>query len=125
MRRCMPGMLPYEEVPNTKQAERELGIRTRITVDGVLFFFFQAEDGIRDDLVTGVQTCALPISDSFRPFASRVLPSPGPRIRYRKGPKAVRPSVEDFVDRDGCGSNTGCDPHPRKEIGRASCRERV
>src|SRR6266536_6690311 len=27
-----------------------------------LFFFFQAEDGIRDPLVTGVQTCALPIS---------------------------------------------------------------
>ena len=26
-------------------------------------FFFQAEDGIRDDLVTGVQTCALPISE--------------------------------------------------------------
>src|SRR5947208_8897175 len=30
----------------------------------VLFFFFQAEDGIRDDLVTGVQTCALPILDA-------------------------------------------------------------
>src|SRR5438552_2818861 len=28
----------------------------------IFFFFFQAEDGIRDDLVTGVQTCALPIS---------------------------------------------------------------
>src|SRR5687767_15332194 len=28
------------------------------------FFFFQAEDGIRDKLVTGVQTCALPISMS-------------------------------------------------------------
>src|SRR5699024_11300405 len=27
-----------------------------------LFFFFQAEDGIRDRNVTGVQTCALPIS---------------------------------------------------------------
>src|SRR5438552_12213176 len=27
-------------------------------------FFFQAEDGIRDDLATGVQTCALPISVS-------------------------------------------------------------
>ena len=26
-----------------------------------VFFFFQAEDGIRDRLVTGVQTCALPI----------------------------------------------------------------
>ena len=32
-------------------------------VDGVVFFFFffQAEDGIRDTSVTGVQTCALPI----------------------------------------------------------------
>src|SRR2546425_2003912 len=29
-----------------------------------VFFFFQAEDGIRDKLVTGVQTCALPISFS-------------------------------------------------------------
>src|SRR3989441_3837237 len=29
-----------------------------------VFFFFQAEDGIRDKLVTGVQTCALPISPS-------------------------------------------------------------
>src|SRR5258706_3704440 len=28
-----------------------------------LFFFFQAEDGIRDWSVTGVQTCALPISE--------------------------------------------------------------
>src|SRR5687767_5328168 len=28
-----------------------------------LLFFFQAEDGIRDKLVTGVQTCALPIFD--------------------------------------------------------------
>src|SRR5256885_2411156 len=33
---------------------------------GVLFFFFQAEDGIRDYKVTGVQTCALPISVGFR-----------------------------------------------------------
>src|SRR5690625_3410183 len=30
------------------------------------FFFFQAEDGIRDGHVTGVQTCALPISLTFR-----------------------------------------------------------
>src|SRR5256712_4277050 len=32
----------------------------------VFFFFFQAEDGIRDLIVTGVQTCALPISDPER-----------------------------------------------------------
>ena len=31
----------------------------------VFFFFFQAEDGIRDYKVTGVQTCALPISSLF------------------------------------------------------------
>src|SRR6266446_7778193 len=31
-----------------------------------LFFFFQAEDGIRDYKVTGVQTCALPISPGKR-----------------------------------------------------------
>src|SRR5688500_20031850 len=31
-----------------------------------IFFFFQAEDGIRDYKVTGVQTCALPICVSAR-----------------------------------------------------------
>src|SRR5947208_11985870 len=41
------------------------------------FFFFQAEDGIRDDLVTGVQTCALPIS--FRPRV-HALPVPPPHV---------------------------------------------
>src|SRR2546422_10217188 len=40
-------------------ATRELGCRN-------LFFFFQAEDGIRDVAVTGVQTCALPISQGGR-----------------------------------------------------------
>src|SRR2546425_5324371 len=32
----------------------------------LFFFFFQAEDGIRDKLVTGVQTCALPIYETRR-----------------------------------------------------------
>src|SRR5205823_10304359 len=35
-----------------------------------VFFFFQAEDGIRDKLVTGVQTCALPISSKEEPPGS-------------------------------------------------------
>ena len=34
---------------------------------GPIFFFFQAEDGIRDIGVTGVQTCALPIFPTRRP----------------------------------------------------------
>src|SRR5258708_14563137 len=38
-----------------------------------LFFFFQAEDGIRDDLVTGVQTCALPIWSSLMSSAVRFM----------------------------------------------------
>src|SRR5687767_15673164 len=33
----------------------------------IFFFFFQAEDGIRDKLVTGVQTCALPILPTISP----------------------------------------------------------
>src|SRR2546425_8269394 len=43
----------------------------------VFFFFFQAEDGIRDKLVTGVQTCALPISFLF---ASQLSEARGLRI---------------------------------------------
>src|SRR5256885_5385251 len=37
----------------------------------LIFFFFQAEDGIRDYKVTGVQTCALPISAMPRGAAGR------------------------------------------------------
>src|SRR3989441_9663505 len=43
----------------------------------VFFFFFQAEDGIRDKLVTGVQTCALPISDGEKQAA--ILKAEGDR----------------------------------------------
>src|SRR5438105_6500828 len=42
----------------------------RVRARVFIFFFFQAEDGIRDPLVTGVQTCALPIllySINFHP----------------------------------------------------------
>src|SRR5688500_19517120 len=35
----------------------------------LVFFFFQAEDGIRDYKVTGVQTCALPISYDRPPLS--------------------------------------------------------
>src|SRR5207244_7501405 len=57
-------------------------IRTAYPVTTFLFFF-QAEDGIRDDLVTGVQTCALPIfwSDEFE--ISRVWSSRSDRCRFQ------------------------------------------
>src|SRR5260370_13555106 len=44
---------------------------------GIIFFFFQAEDGIRDSSVTGVQTCALPISRR-----DKRSPSAGPERAY-------------------------------------------
>src|SRR5205823_8437634 len=93
--------------------------------------FFQAEDGIRDKLVTGVQTCALPISipklpppprtaqnrsgcsssaaRMSEPLASRIRTDrrlsdvrPQRRLSQPKPPPSVRPA----------------------KIGRASCRER-
>src|SRR5258708_27096044 len=48
--------------------------RLHICTRWVCSFFFQAEDGIRYDLVTGVQTCALPILISAMPFPSRSDP---------------------------------------------------
>src|SRR5206468_5768658 len=46
--------------------------------DRVFFFFFQAEDGIRDLIVTGVQTCALPSSGRSRTHPTRPKPTPRP-----------------------------------------------
>src|SRR5256886_6091540 len=61
-------------------------LRPRTDIDGsscaivyFLFFFFQAEDGIRDLTVTGVQTCALPISGG--PAGS---PGPGRRAPFEE-----------------------------------------
>src|SRR2546429_5547361 len=53
------------------------------------FFFFQAEDGIRDVAVTGVQTCALPILPKIvaTPIAPLALPEP------RIAPRRVAPEV--------------------------------
>src|SRR5256886_16280282 len=60
-----------------------------------LFFFFQAEDGIRDLTVTGVQTCALPILDG-RTYLDYVC-SWGPLILGHAHPavlQAIRAAAE-------------------------------
>src|SRR5690606_40602646 len=48
----------------------------------IYFFFFQAEDGIRDFHVTGVQTCALPISRNTENYDALIYVGnwPKPRI---------------------------------------------
>src|SRR3989454_4709890 len=51
----------------------------------MIFFFFQAEDGIRDYKVTGVQTCALPISVTFTNKAAEEI---GVRLKRTLGERA-------------------------------------
>src|SRR5256885_11917412 len=46
-------------------------------------FFFQAEDGIRDYKVTGVQTCALPIYNQNQAASMKKFPSNSPSTRRR------------------------------------------
>src|SRR2546422_8501107 len=50
-----------------------------------VFFFFQAEDGIRDVAVTGVQTCALPI------YRRQVCPGLRHPLRLRPGAASALP----------------------------------
>src|SRR5207244_10201386 len=90
-------------------------------VHGFLFFF-QAEDGIRDDLVTGVQTCALPIS-----LAMVLTLGFGWRMSYLwQGVGLlvlVLPIALWLIGNDP--AERGLRPYGATEIGRASCRERV
>src|SRR2546429_9706784 len=79
----------------------------------LFFFFFQAEDGIRDVAVTGVQTCALPI------YASRV----SDRRRGLRPRRQIRPAA--VQRRGGRGLHAPGIEKRRAEIGRASCRGRV
>src|SRR5688500_20248520 len=83
-------------------------------------FFFQAEDGIRDYKVTGVQTCALPI------FEPRVLRHARAASRPQGGGARVRRRMDRSLDgparrvpRELLVGGTAA-----VEIGRASCRER-
>src|SRR5207253_6743919 len=86
-------------------------------------FFFQAEDGIRDGHVTGVQTCALPIYDVaiHRKVGERVA-----EIAYALEDEVLGGSVrcDGLVVATPAGS-TGYNLANGGQIGRASCRERV
>src|SRR5262249_57895993 len=77
---------------------------SRSSVSFLCFFFFQAEDGIRDWSVTGVQTCALPISGGRLP-AERAPATPaasrGPdRTFFCLAPRPPR-SEERRVGKEG------------------------
>src|SRR5438067_6623294 len=70
----------------------------------VLFFFFQAEDGIRDRNVTGVQTCALPISETRR--VGRVV-GRSRHVGFRQAGCPVRSSECRQVGSRGDGGEVG------------------
>src|SRR5262249_58254500 len=93
----------------------------------VTFFFFQAEDGIRDWSVTGVQTCALPILGFVRAVGG---------LDWRPSEKWVLTGEYYF---NGFGAHSAAEIVPKlrdprlvrgevfgtgRQIGRASCRER-
>src|SRR2546430_11257236 len=90
----------------------------------VLSFFFQAEDGIRDLTVTGVQTCALPISSDLRERGP--LPEQE-AVRYVEevGRALAVVHTAGLLHRDIKPDNIIATDHGATEIGRASCRERV
>src|SRR5207237_4725123 len=84
-------------------------------------FFFQAEDGIRDSSVTGVQTCALPISEALKKravesgFADVFLVDTSAPAAAGAKPGTLHPRTGQRA------------PQHRRlppKIGRASCRER-
>src|SRR2546430_11707096 len=110
---------PGSGLPCSPQRDGAVSVRSGLRgVD----FFFQAEDGIRDLTVTGVQTCALPIWNAPAPSAEAA--SAGSQI-----------TIDDFVKVDlrvgqvlSAERVKGADKllHLKVdlEIGRASCRER-
>src|SRR5690349_24727326 len=109
-----------------------MAIKMRIQ-SGACLFFFQAEDGIRDLYVTGVQTCALPISRtaSYASTGSRAFVSadgrttfvvaypPPDNEAFGNNTKAAKRAAAALA-----GDTIAGAPVHVSEIGRASCRER-
>src|SRR2546430_6596015 len=96
--------------------------RYYISIRLEFFFFFQAEDGIRDLTVTGVQTCALPIySTALQAICFRAP------VRRKSSTVAIASAISAKIL---CWIASGCvlrgvSPSGHVQIGRASCRERV
>src|SRR5690606_39887117 len=94
------------------------------------YFFFQAEDGIRDFHVTGVQTCALPIY--FIDFTADIITKLGKidhtiaSLDARKSVFRINRDIRFSPDKTPYKTHIAFALKPQHlKIGRASCRERV
>src|SRR5256885_8470122 len=90
----------------------------------IVFFFFQAEDGIRDYKVTGVQTCALPISDGGMAIPGALVGNGKEQLQAiaYEGTGYGHPAIGTVSGIEGVDLD---DVRAFVEIGRASCRGRV
>src|SRR2546430_14969386 len=86
------------------------------STDVYLFFFFQAEDGIRDLTVTGVQTCALPILP--------IPPGGGPDLVGRLIAARLSETLGQPVVVENRVGGNGVVAGGAVEVGRAACRGR-
>src|SRR5206468_6930292 len=92
-------------------------------------FFFQAEDGIRGLIVTGVQTCALPISSGRGDASERVLRACETATRDQDSTGDSGRGMKQMSRMSRARSATSIRPADSGldssiKIGRASCRER-
>src|SRR2546430_5344778 len=84
------------------------GVQSAVEWSEICMFFFQAEDGIRDLTVTGVQTCALPISPrEGGPRHPRRLAAGNPELWLEVGPVDDEREVDVHASRSLHTSATG------------------
>src|SRR2546430_12289424 len=95
-------------------------LQSVIVVD---YFFFQAEDGIRDLTVTGVQTCALPISMPALSVKRISAAEPNDSLTRKSVPPPK--CAAGLLLLNSSLNPISLNAEAIQKIGRASCRERV